>query len=42
MLTLLAVRACDAHRGPPLKLWHTYLPQELKAKTLDKADWHDT
>ena len=39
MLTLLAVRACDAQRGPPLKLWHTYLPQELRAKELDTADW---
>jgi hypothetical protein len=39
MLTLLALRAGDAHRGPPLKLWHTHVPPELKAKALDAADW---
>lgn len=38
-LTLLAVRACDAQRGPPLKLWHTYVPQELGVKELEAADW---
>ena len=37
--TLLAVRAYDAQRGPPLELWHTYVPHELEAAALDKADW---
>ena len=25
--------------GPPLALWHTFVPHELKAKDLDAADW---
>ena len=33
--------ACGAGpgRAAPLKLWHTYLPQELRAKELDTAGW---
>ena len=38
-LTLLAVRAYDSQRGPGLELWHTYVPHELTAAELDKADW---
>jgi alpha-beta hydrolase superfamily lysophospholipase len=37
--TLLAVRAYDAHRGPPLRPWHTFAPHELHAKELERADW---
>ena len=32
VLTLLGIRAWDSQRGPPLRLWHTYVPHELKAK----------
>ncbi|MBT9586491.1 alpha/beta fold hydrolase, partial [bacterium] len=38
-VTLLAVRAFDAQRGPDLELWHTFVPHELSAAELDKADW---
>ena len=38
-LTLFAVRAYDSQRGPPLEVWHTYVPRELTAKELDGADW---
>jgi alpha-beta hydrolase superfamily lysophospholipase len=38
-ITLLAVRAFDAQRGPPLELWHTFIPHELSADEIDKADW---
>jgi len=38
-VTLLAVRAYDSQRGPGLELWHTYVPHELTAAELDKADW---
>ncbi|MCV2360046.1 alpha/beta hydrolase [Paucibacter sp. TC2R-5] len=38
-ITLLAVRAFDAQRGPDLELWHTFVPHELSAAELDKADW---
>ena len=30
-LTLLAVRAFDSQRGPPLESWHTVVPKELTA-----------
>ncbi len=38
-VTLLAVRVCDTQRGPPLHVWHTYVPHELSAEELDSADW---
>ena len=37
--TLLAVRAYDSQTGPPLELWHTYVPHELTATEISKADW---
>jgi len=37
--TLLAVRAYDSQRGPPLDLWHTFVPHELSANEIDRADW---
>jgi alpha-beta hydrolase superfamily lysophospholipase len=38
-LTLLAVRAYDAQRGPPLEPWHTFVPDELRAGEIDRIDW---
>jgi alpha-beta hydrolase superfamily lysophospholipase len=38
-LTLLGVRAWDSQRGPPLERWHTYIPRELTAKEIARADW---
>lgn len=38
-ITLLAVRGFDAQRGPDLALWHSFVPHELSAAELDKADW---
>ena len=38
-LTLLAVRAFDSQRGPPLERWHTYIPRELTAVEIARADW---
>ena len=37
--SLLAVRAYDSQRGPPLELWHTYVPKDMHASEIDKADW---
>ena len=39
IVTLLAVRAWDVQRGPPLELWHTFIPHELSADEIDRADW---
>jgi alpha-beta hydrolase superfamily lysophospholipase len=37
--TVLAVRAYDAWRSPPLERWHTESPDELSADKIDEADW---
>ena len=37
--TVLAVRAWDSQRGPPLELWHTYIPHEMTAAATRGADW---
>lgn len=37
--TFLAVRIYDTQRGQPLGRWHTYVPQELNLKELDRAGW---
>jgi alpha-beta hydrolase superfamily lysophospholipase len=37
--TVLAVRAFDAWRSPPLALWHSEAPHELHAAAIDGADW---
>ena len=36
---LLALRAWDSQRGPPLEPWHTYVPTELHVDALAKGDW---
>ena len=36
---LLVMRAWDSQRGPPLEPWHTYVPRDLHAAEIDKADW---
>ena len=36
---LLAIRAYDAQRGPPLSRWHTYTPHDLTAKQIRKIEW---
>ena len=33
------MRAYDSQRGPPLELWHTFVPHELSAMEIDKSDW---
>ncbi|WP_408380566.1 alpha/beta hydrolase [Paraburkholderia caledonica] len=40
VLGFLALRAYDARTGPPLQLWHTYVPDELSAQQLDHDDWN--
>jgi len=37
---LLGIRAWDSQRGPPLAVWHTYAPDELTAREIDKLDWN--
>ncbi|MET0442404.1 MAG: alpha/beta hydrolase, partial [Casimicrobiaceae bacterium] len=39
LFTVLAIRAYDAQRSDPLELWHTFVPHELTASVIAKADW---
>ena len=39
LVTLLAVRAYDSQRGPPLELWHTFVPHEMTAEQIRDSDW---
>ena len=39
LFTVLAVRAYDAQRSDPLELWHSFVPHELTASAIAKADW---
>ena len=36
---LLAIRAWDSQRGPPLAVWHTYAPDDLTAREIEKLEW---
>jgi len=36
---IVALRAWDSQRGPPLEPWHTYVPHDLHAAEIDKTDW---
>ena len=38
-VAMLSVRAYRSMSGPPLHAWHTFVPAELKADELDRADW---
>ena len=40
-VTLLIARAYTSLQGPPLRPWHTFTPDELSAKALDRSDWGD-
>ena len=39
LAVFLGLRAWESQRGPPLEIWHTYVPKELTAEELDHADW---
>lgn len=36
---LVVARAVESQFGPPLELWHTEVPVEPRASTLDSLDW---
>jgi alpha-beta hydrolase superfamily lysophospholipase len=38
---LLGIRAWDAQRGPPLSVWHTFVPPDVKASKIAKLEWRD-
>jgi alpha-beta hydrolase superfamily lysophospholipase len=39
LATFFSVRIYDTQQGPPLRPWHTYVPDELSIKELDQVDW---
>ncbi len=39
VLTLLGIRIFDTQRGAQLESWHTYVPIELTADEIDRANW---
>ena len=39
LLTIVGVRAYDSQRGPPLRVWHKVVPNEMKADAIDRLDW---
>jgi alpha-beta hydrolase superfamily lysophospholipase len=39
LATVLAVRAWDAQRGPPLEIWHTHVPHEMSAAEIGASNW---
>jgi alpha-beta hydrolase superfamily lysophospholipase len=42
LLTMLfGVTAWDTVRSPPLELWHTYVPRDLRADDIDGLEWAD-
>lgn len=40
VIVFFAARIYVTQRGAPLAIWHTYVPHEMKAAELDKADWN--
>ena len=38
-MTLLIGRAVQSQWGPPLELWHTFVPDEPDADAIDRLDW---
>jgi alpha-beta hydrolase superfamily lysophospholipase len=39
LLVIIAVRVVDSQTGPALELWHTEVPDDLKAEQLHRLDW---
>ena len=40
LAAVLGVRAWDSLSGPPLEAWHTFVPTELSADEIARADWN--
>ena len=39
LVVFLAIRIYDTQSGPPLELWHTFIPPEMAIDELEEADW---
>lgn len=41
LVTGIGMRLYDIRHGPPLAVWHTYVPEELSRDALDHGTWRD-
>lgn len=41
LLGVLGTRVYDIQSQPALQRWHTFVPHEMRAKEIDKANWQD-
>jgi alpha-beta hydrolase superfamily lysophospholipase len=39
LLLVLGLRSWDAWRAEPLKLWHSFVPDDVRAAPIDQMDW---
>jgi alpha-beta hydrolase superfamily lysophospholipase len=39
LVTVFVIRAWESQRGPPLELWHTYVPRDVIAGEIDAMSW---
>lgn len=39
IVVFLGVRIYNIESGPPLKPWHTFVPEELDREAIDRGDW---
>ena len=39
VVTLFVGRIVETQRGPPLRVWHTYVPEELTVDEMERTDW---
>ena len=39
VVTLFVGRIVETQRGPPLRVWHTYVPEELSVDEMERTDW---
>ena len=39
LLVIIAVRMVDSQTGPALELWHTEVPDDLRAEQINRLDW---
>jgi alpha-beta hydrolase superfamily lysophospholipase len=39
LVLFLGIRIIEVERGPPLRPWHTMVPDEMRVAAIDAADW---
>ena len=39
VIVFLGIRIADSQSGPSLQLWHSFVPDELRADAIDRLGW---